>query len=55
MITAMLDAINQSDLHDSKENIQNEILVEKQNTYYIIFKILLIGDPYVGKTNIITQ
>ena len=55
MITAMLDLLNQSDLHDSKENIQNEILVEKQNTYYITFKILLIGDPYVGKTNIITQ
>lgn len=51
----VIKVLEESNLYYLKENFKHEILLGKQNTFDISFKILLIGDSSVGKTNFILQ
>ena len=46
----VIKVLEESNLYYLKENFKHEILLGKQNTYDISFKILLIGYSFVGKT-----
>ena len=51
----VIKVLEESNLYYLKENFKHEILLGKQNTFDISFKILLIGYSFVGKTNFILQ